>query len=114
MTEEGVPLITWPSKGLNGHDFAHAILYGRGGEDDENPRELVSKLVDEITALRADYWRLMPEDEPTTYLGYKQPGAAPKNYMPDDVVVDGDWLEREMRELEEFRAQARGSSGASD
>lgn len=53
--------------------------------------------LDEVTAENDEYrkreWRNMPDDEPTRYKGHPQPGAAPHHYGPDDVVVDGDWLE---------------------
>jgi len=52
--------------------------------------------VQEHTERRLLAWR---DDAPTTYRGYKQPGAAPRHYMPDDVVVDGDWLDSELRDL---------------
>jgi hypothetical protein len=34
--------------------------------------------------------------EPLLDRGYKMPGYAPRHYGPDDVVVDGDWLEEEI------------------
>jgi hypothetical protein len=66
---------------------------------------LVAALAAEVERLRAREWRNMPDSEPCTYLGYKQPGAAPFHYGPDDVVVDGDWLQQEIRYANLWRSR---------
>ncbi|KQO98311.1 hypothetical protein [Leifsonia sp. Leaf264] len=42
-------------------------------------------------------WLAGRDERPSTYLGRKQPGADATYYGPDDVVVDGDWLESHER-----------------
>lgn len=64
--------------------------------------EYAEKLQSDLKAVKDREWRNLPDDAPTIYLGRPQPGAAPHHYGPDDVVVDGDWLQ----ELEETNAHA--------
>ena len=57
----------------------------------------------ENRALKDREWTNMPDDAPEMYHGYKKPGAAPHHYGPDAVVVDGDWLEARLDELNAAR-----------
>lgn len=89
---------------------------------DEQQRELERNRVRDdaehaahLERVRADSearktWLAEHDDRPDTYLGYLQPGASPTFYGPDDVVVDGDWLEafeaktkRDRKVLKEIR-----------
>lgn len=60
-----------------------------GGESYELSREASATLASVLYEARMKHETL---DEVGTYLGYRQPGARPHCYGPDDVVVDGDWL----------------------
>ena len=69
-----------------------------------------TELLSEVAVVRAENrvlkdreWTNMPDRAPRTIGDYKKPGAAPHHYGPDDVVVDGDWLEVSLNELTETR-----------
>ncbi|WP_230670969.1 hypothetical protein [Rathayibacter sp. Leaf248] len=88
---------------LDDHNFARALNWAKkGGTADADL--LIAVLAQEVKRLRDREWTNMPDDKPSSYLGYPQPGAAPKHYGPDAVVVDGDWLVAEIELANRWRA----------
>lgn len=68
--------------------------------DEENP---LKSYLDGEFRMQIEYLA-NHESKPSMYLGYRQPGASPTFYGPDEVVVDGDWLEMTLRQSKKYKA----------